>query len=215
MKVFQGFPSTPVPLHQAINDRLLQVDLDAARLTRRYCEYLRSLGDTKAIPNNRRQQIVNLLCPGTDSSLKTIFGVISCNVLNGQFLLCTETEHFGFANSAEMSRLFKAQMNLLGISVYELTRRYCLIKALGERSKVLPLPDNHLGIIKGLLDSSRNPRFSSLVYAALAFEGTLYIRWKSTQRRSIKSSNLALKLMPVNTDITLEYPIYTNPLRVK
>lgn len=214
MKISQGFPPVVVPLHQAISDRLVQLDLDASNLTKRYCEYLRSIGDTKAVPNNRRRQIAGLLCSTTDSSLKTIFSTISPMVLNGQFLLCTGEKQLPFANSVEMSGILKDRMDALGITAYELTRRYCLLKSPRKTSRLPPVTNNHLGVIAGLLDSTRNPRFSSLVNTALAFEDHLYIRWQSTQRTSMDSSSLGLIEMPAHTDVILEYPIFSYPLRV-
>jgi DNA-binding phage protein len=84
-----------------IRERMEELGIDLATLTRRYCEIRRSKGDESATPVNRRNMLAKAISDQGNPTLETFMDILAA--LDGKVLIewkSTKVKEFGGDNAA-------------------------------------------------------------------------------------------------------------------
>lgn len=68
-----------------IRERMEELGIDIATLTRRYCDIRKSKGDVKATPVNRRNMLVKAISDEGNPTLETFLDIVAA--LDGEILI--------------------------------------------------------------------------------------------------------------------------------
>lgn len=193
---------------QALRSRMDELGLDEAGLTNKYANFL------KVSPDRRRNVLLRMLRGETEPRLKTVLNLLHPQVLNGELLIRWFDSNAlqSVPTPRALAQVMQERMKDTGLNpaqpsaIYELTRRYCLLK-LGSK----PLnPSNHIKVIKQLISDEPNSRLQTIATVAMALSGQLLIRWRSKIRQQLQAPEAAYTLienLPPEQPLVIEYQV--------
>ena len=215
-------PKRVIAFDQAIRARMEELGLDEAGLVRRYVDYQRSQGDLKAKPENRRTSLINILNGNREPNLKTVFGLLQSQVLDGELLIQWkgQDDPKTIVERASLPQIIQQRIREIGLgsddssAMYELTRRYCEFKS-GDKAIN---PANHISVTREIIRPEPNSRLQTLAILVEVLNGQLLLSWRKKVRQAFEFSgntSVLKKEFPTNRPVILEYQEMSEPQSLK